>query len=922
MGDDLELTPVQAQACTTADGVEHAKEGVQASVRPSNGDEKTPSPSGRLSLPGPIGRPHPRHDGQRRPRRRHRHRKFAQTWQTASFHFSLSLTFLAIAFVWSITPLSWGYVLWTAFSQLGPASGRPAPPGSARAFTVLHYLTLAYTSLEVLFSIYYRYLAIRAQKLRSSPHHSRKFLRGLILRSLENGLFVEEEAEDEERGQRDEDEKEDGKVSPRTRRLRRLRRSVAGGGGKALKEEEWQERARDEEEAARGSDGELSRSPWKAMRRRAQHPERDGALTPELRTQELPNGSAQEAEDYLSARNLPTLRSDDPPRDAHASSDSPPSPAARALPSLRTSDRFLHPSPSRASLESRGDEGYPPSPSASQSRLSLRTLDSAIAVSPRAHTAPQLPTVFPRANGSSSSSKEGEKHQHHDVPYHPLLRVRLTTTDPRALDFRETFKFWFGNDVEWADLKRQNVAEWFAWALYGSPLEKLEEERKEWDKAGRPPMYLADGTTLDDDSDFEDDDGGDGDGGGATPTASGAAAAATDDDEAKRSAARRLPAVDGDKLGLVHHCLSLVEARSAWRFPSGRNPRVKATRLTLDPVKVSSRPLLLYGVVAALQNGVIRRAGLKGWREEKDGETRYLVHVPEGWEPREDPPESQRPLVFIHGLGMGMAQYATLIHVLSTAPSLRTRPVLVLLQPNISMSFFQSGYLDPLDQKRCTAGLERVMRKYRFDERAGGCTVVSHSNGTIVHAWLVKDCPTLTARNCFVDAVCFQLWEPWVCHNFLVRKPAKPIEFLMRYFVSRELGVALMLSRTFQWTSNLLWPSEIPAVDNPHRAAVFLSEEDSILSAPRMRLYLRRNGFTEVRDPGRVGGREGGGGLKVWRGLKHGEGMCGEGEAFSEVMKWVEWDARDPTAYSSSSGSSGSEGPASSSPRTAGEESS
>ncbi|GAA5933035.1 hypothetical protein JCM10213_009270 [Rhodosporidiobolus nylandii] len=783
-----------------------------------------------------------------------------RTWQTASFHFSLTMTFVTIAAVWAITPLSWGYVLWTAFSQLGPASRRPAPPGSARAFTVLHYVTLAYTSLEVLFSIYYRYLAFRAQKLRQSPRHSRKFLRGLILRALENGLDVEEELEEEEHERERAHKKAvssssgEEKNSPRLVRVRKLRRGgqrrrLTGGRGgpdaddKALGDEEWQERARDEEEAARGSDGELSLPPWKRIRRRGQNTSGDGALTPELGTTDLPAETGKG--DYLSARQLPTLLTGD-------------------------MQHPLQPAPSRASMDSR-DEGYGGGGHASTSRISLHTLDSAIATSPRSVTAPHLP---------KPSSLAGT----YNLPYHPLLRVRLTPTDPRALDFRATFVRWFGGSAKWEDLKKQNVADWFAWSLYGSPLEQLESERKEWDKAGRPALFCADGVTPDNDSDLESEDG-----------------------EAAEEC-RRAPAPEGDKLGLVQHCVALIEARSAWRFPPGRNPRVQATRLTLDPVRVASRPLLLYGVVSALQNGVVARAKAKGFREVWDDETRtrYLVYVPKGWEPKREPEERERPLVFLHGLGMGMAQYATLLSVLCTSPSLRTRPILVLLQPHISMSFFARGYLDPPDQKRCTQGLEKALRKHRFDERAGGCTVLSHSNGTIVHGWLLKDHPSLVARSCLVDPVCFALWEPWVCHNFLVRKPEKAIEHLMRYFVSRELGVALMLSRTFEWTANLLFPSQIPNNSSAHKTAIFLSSEDSILDARRVSAYLRRNGLRQVRGAERVGERAGGGGLKVFEGLKHGESMIGEGEPFESVMAWVTWDERYATAYTSSEGETSS----------------
>lgn len=111
----------------------------------------------------------------------------------------------------------------------------------------------------------------------------------------------------------------------------------------------------------------------------------------------------------------------------------------------------------------------------------------------------------------------------------------------------------------------------------------------------------------------------------------------------------------------------------------------------------------------------------------------------------------------------------------------------------------------------------------------------------------------------------------------------------MRYFVSRELGVALMLQRTFDWwvlsllfpqalanislhrSSNLLFPTEIPNLHSPHRAAFFLAGRDSILNAERVRRYLRQHGVREVESGQNVG--PGRGGLKMHAGKKHGESM-------------------------------------------------
>lgn len=111
------------------------------------------------------------------------------------------------------------------------------------------------------------------------------------------------------------------------------------------------------------------------------------------------------------------------------------------------------------------------------------------------------------------------------------------------------------------------------------------------------------------------------------------------------------------------------------------------------------------------------------------------------------------------------------------------------------------------------------------------------------------------------------------------------IDEACRYFVSRELGIAVMLSRTFEWTSNLLFPSQIPNLSDPSKSAVFLASEDSILNAERVKTYLKRNGFKETLERTTTTTRNGeagegdGGRLKVFEGLKHGQSMIGEGEA-------------------------------------------
>lgn len=53
----------------------------------------------------------------------------------------------------------------------------------------------------------------------------------------------------------------------------------------------------------------------------------------------------------------------------------------------------------------------------------------------------------------------------------------------------------------------------------------------------------------------------------------------------------------------------------------------------------------------------------------------------------------------------------------------------------------------------------------------------------------------------------------------------------MHYFVSTELGVANLLQRHFDWSSNTLWFEEIPNARDPSKAFFMLGGRDAILNS-------------------------------------------------------------------------------------------
>ena len=53
----------------------------------------------------------------------------------------------------------------------------------------------------------------------------------------------------------------------------------------------------------------------------------------------------------------------------------------------------------------------------------------------------------------------------------------------------------------------------------------------------------------------------------------------------------------------------------------------------------------------------------------------------------------------------------------------------------------------------------------------------------------------------------------------------------MRYFVGSEVGVANLLQRHFDWSSNALWYDEIPNARDPSKTFFLVGGKDDIVNA-------------------------------------------------------------------------------------------
>jgi hypothetical protein len=152
--------------------------------------------------------------------------------------------------------------------------------------------------------------------------------------------------------------------------------------------------------------------------------------------------------------------------------------------------------------------------------------------------------------------------------------------------------------------------------------------------------------------------------------------------------------------------LTLLQKRTGTRFPEGSNPHITSLRLTIDPTFICWRPITFY-VIIGLINRWLRHTYVNqfGATLERHENLEYLLRVPKGWNCAQGP----RPLVFLHGLGLGLLQYHILISELFWV--FTDRPILIPLQPQISQDFFHPRFLVPVTRHQMVDNLARVLDK-------------------------------------------------------------------------------------------------------------------------------------------------------------------------------------------------------------------
>ena len=196
--------------------------------------------------------------------------------------------------------------------------------------------------------------------------------------------------------------------------------------------------------------------------------------------------------------------------------------------------------------------------------------------------------------------------------------------------------------------------------------------------------------------------------------------------------------------------------------------------------------------------------------------------------------KTRLPIVFVHGVGVGLIPYLRFLRALhkanSAAAAAADGTVGIIAVELMQLSSRITGSL-PSQDTLC-ADLAAIAARHGWER----FVLVSHSFGSVVAANALRH-PELGPRVAslvFCDPVVFLLQLPDVAYNFTRRPPQTPNQHVVHYFGSTDPLVAHTLARRFFWAGSILWKEELRG----RNVTVALSGRDCVAPALAVGRYL------------------------------------------------------------------------------------
>lgn len=259
--------------------------------------------------------------------------------------------------------------------------------------------------------------------------------------------------------------------------------------------------------------------------------------------------------------------------------------------------------------------------------------------------------------------------------------------------------------------------------------------------------------------------------------------------------------------------------------------------LPVDPVPSLHRPLFVYLSTSLLDVGSDFAIWACGFKRHCIGQMSFWHRKGKRKPPKGpwDTPVEEAPVVFVHGVGLGLVTYLPFLVQLFNISKFRS--VLLIELPHVSMKL----NLDKTPTiQQIADSTEYAMHQLDVPPAMWVC----HSLGTFVFAGVNRLKPHLVDSCVLIDPVCFRLWEATTMHNFCYCDPKTPMQIVQQYHVCKELLISWYFHRHFFFTDAVLLREDVP-----RRALMIISESDNIYDVPRVVRYLSDAGIDMISFP-------------------------------------------------------------------------
>lgn len=211
---------------------------------------------------------------------------------------------------------------------------------------------------------------------------------------------------------------------------------------------------------------------------------------------------------------------------------------------------------------------------------------------------------------------------------------------------------------------------------------------------------------------------------------------------------------------------------------------------------------------------------------------------------REHTSKSRLPVLFIHGIGIGIFAYVDFLNALAAESGAHDGEenddgqvgIIALELMSISSRICPSA----LDSSRMRHEIHKILDEHGWTD----FVLAAHSYGTAIASNMLQHqlFEDRIKAAVLMDPICFGLHLPDVAYNFTRRGPTGANERMLYYFASQDMMVSETLARHFFWSEYILWKDDIS--DLP--LTVSLSGKDLIVPKEAVWKYLTGSDIHDV----------------------------------------------------------------------------